>query len=64
MALVAAFFEGPVFVIEDDVDDPQEVAGDPYADLEPNDCLCDFGHLFKTQCGETKCLWCGRISWT
>ena len=45
-------------------DDPQETAGDDYDCLDDNTCRDPGGHLFKTSCGETKCLHCGFISWT
>lgn len=47
-----------------DEDDPQEVAGDPYAELEGHGCLDPMGHLFLTKCGETKCVHCGWVAWT
>ena len=44
--------------------DPQENAGDEFTCLDDHDCLDPRGHLFLTSCGETKCVHCGRISWT
>jgi hypothetical protein len=45
-------------------DDPQEDAGDEFECLEDHDCIDPRGHLFLTCCGETKCVHCGRISWS
>ena len=33
--------------------------------LEWSACPFDpLGHLFKTSCGETKCMKCGEVSWS
>ena len=54
-----------VVVFDDDPDDPQETAGDQFAELEWSACPFDpLGHLFKTSCGETKCMKCGEVSWS
>ncbi len=46
-------------------DDLQEVAGDQFQELEWSPCPYEpMGHLFKTSCGETKCVKCGEVSWT
>jgi hypothetical protein len=29
-----------------------------------HDCIHDGGHLWLTSCGETKCVHCGKISWS
>lgn len=44
--------------------DLQEHSGDEFACLEEHDCIDPRGHLFFTSCGETKCVCCGKISWT
>jgi hypothetical protein len=44
--------------------DAQEHAGDPYAELEGHGCMNSDGHLFKSCCGETKCVFCGEIVWS
>jgi len=44
--------------------DPQEHSGDEFACLEEHDCIHPGGHLFLTSCGETKCVYCSKISWT
>lgn len=41
--------------------DANEHAGDEFACLDDNDCINDSGHLFKTRCGETKCVWCPKV---
>lgn len=50
------------FVIEET--DAMEAAGDEFAGLDDNGCDSPGGHLFKTSCGETKCLHCGLVAWT
>lgn len=32
--------------------------------IEDNDCDSPQGHLFRTSCGETKCLHCGLVAWS
>jgi hypothetical protein len=44
--------------------DAQEAAGNEFDDMGEHDCLHDGGHLFLTSCGETKCVHCGKISWS
>ena len=39
----------------------QDLAGDEFACLEEHDCRDPRGHLFKTQCGETKCVHCPKV---
>ena len=43
--------------------DEAENAGDEFECLADNDCGHPGGHLFRTHCGETICLYCGRIAW-
>ena len=64
MRTFSTYFAGEAFVHEENEDDPQIVAGDPYAELEESDCPCDpQGHLDHTHCGITRCVRCGRIAW-
>ena len=57
------FSDCDLVILEDD-DDPQEVAGDQFAEFECSPCLFDpAGHLFKTACRATKCVWCGEVAW-
>lgn len=43
-------------------DDPQEVAGDPYAELEVSDCPNDpHGHLFFGWFSKRRCVKCGAF---
>ena len=43
-------------------DDPQEVAGDPYAEFAWSDCPNDpRGHLMKGWFGKMRCLHCGEF---
>jgi hypothetical protein len=51
-------------VIEEYEDDPQAFAGNEFDDMSEHDCIHDGGHLFLTSFGETKCVHCGKISWT
>lgn len=50
--------------VVEEFDDPQEVSGDEFACLEDHDCIDPRGHLFFTSCGKTKCVCCGKVSWT
>jgi hypothetical protein len=51
-------------VVEEYEDDPQEFAGNEFDDMGEHDCIHDGGHLWLTSCGETKCVHCGKISWS
>jgi hypothetical protein len=63
MRFYSEYLQGEDFRAEA-VDDPQEWAGDPYAELEESDCPCDpLGHLVKAECGCCRCISCGRIAW-
>lgn len=55
-------FANPEYAIE--ADDANEAAGDDFACLDDNDCDNPGGHLFRTSCGETKCLHCGLVVWS
>jgi len=44
--------------------DEQEFSGNEFDDMGEHDCVHDGGHLFFTSCGETKCVHCGKISWS
>lgn len=50
-------------VIEE-LEDEQEFSGNEFDDMGEHDCLHDGGHLWLTSCGETKCVHCGKISWS
>jgi hypothetical protein len=41
--------------------DRQEFAGDEYDCLDDNDCVSDGGHLYKTSCGVTACVYCPKV---
>jgi hypothetical protein len=44
--------------------DEQEFSGNEFDDMGEHDCIHDGGHLWLTSCGETKCVHCGKISWS
>jgi hypothetical protein len=44
--------------------DVQEHAGDEYSELDGNACVDPGGHLFRTSCGETRCVHCSEIAWS
>ena len=64
MRLACTTFADCDLVILEDDDDPQEVAGDQFAEFECSPCPFDpVGHLFKTACGVTRCVHCREIAW-
>jgi hypothetical protein len=60
MRTLITYFAAPELIIADD----QQDSGDEFAELECRACAFDpLGHLFKTACGETKCIRCGHVAW-
>ena len=43
--------------------DDDEFAGDEFAMVEDEGCIDPLGHLFKTSCGATHCVYCRKIAW-
>ncbi len=50
--------------VVEEIDDPQEHAGDDFALVEEEGCIDPLGHLFKTECGATRCVHCGCVAWS
>lgn len=49
-----------LIVADETQDDPQEVAGDPFAEYEWSDCPNDpHGHLMRGWFGKRRCVKCG-----
>ena len=57
-------FDDPDLFEEAFADDPREGPdaefGDEFACLDANDCSNDGGHVFLTQCGVTRCVYCRK----
>jgi hypothetical protein len=63
MRIQSTYLAGEPLIIEED-DDPQLVAGDPFAELEWVDCpINSHDHLWLTEAGITRCVFCRRICW-
>jgi hypothetical protein len=41
----------------------QEFDGSEFACIGDTDCHHPGGHVFKTSCGETMCIYCTKIAW-
>jgi hypothetical protein len=62
MRLACTTFADCDLVILEDDDDPQDVAGDQFAEFECSPCPFDpVGHLFLSDATATQCVHCGKI---